>query len=151
MRRVMVYRVKIVIFCLLVLVSTYNSTAWCLTFDEVEQLEARTIKGDRLAETELRKAAENGDAKAQNSLGVMHAEGKGLPKNYQEALRWFRKAAELEFALAQYNLSSMYHKGKGVPKNDEESFKWCRKAAERGLTVGSIQPWCYVCKWSRGN
>ena len=36
--------------------------------------------------------AEAGDAKAQTTLGWMYKEGKGVPQDYAEALKWTRKA-----------------------------------------------------------
>jgi TPR repeat protein len=41
-----------------------------------------------------RKAAEQGDARAQFNLGIMYAEGEGVPQDYAVAASWFRKAAE---------------------------------------------------------
>jgi TPR repeat protein len=41
-----------------------------------------------------RKAAEQGDARAQYNLGQMHREGQGVPQDYAEAVKWYRKAVE---------------------------------------------------------
>lgn len=37
------------------------------------------------------KAAQQGDARAQNNLGMMYAEGIGVAKNPQRAKAWFQK------------------------------------------------------------
>ena len=37
---------------------------------------------------------EQGDAAAQYQLGVMYADGEGVPQDDSEALRWYRMAAE---------------------------------------------------------
>ena len=50
---------------------------------------------------ELRPAAEQGHADAQYSLGLMYAEGQGVPTDDTEVAKWFRKAAEQGMALAQ--------------------------------------------------
>ena len=42
----------------------------------------------------LRALAEQGDAIAQNDLGVVYAAGLGVPQDDVEAVRWFRLAAE---------------------------------------------------------
>ena len=81
---------------------------------------------------QLRQAAEQGDAEAQNKLGFMYAEGEGVPEDNQEAVKWYRKAAEQGHASAQYNLGIMYVKGEGVAEDDREAVKWYRKAAEQG-------------------
>ena len=51
-----------------------------------------------------RKAAEQGNADAQNNLGLMYANGQGVKQDYQQAVQWFRKAAEQGDASAQINL-----------------------------------------------
>ncbi len=45
-------------------------------------------------------AAEEGDAFAQASLGLMYYDGEGVPKDYQEAAKWYRMAAEEGDAFA---------------------------------------------------
>ena len=44
--------------------------------------------------------AEQGVTIAQYNLGCMHHEGRGVPQDYAEAMRWYRKAAEQELAIA---------------------------------------------------
>ena len=41
-----------------------------------------------------RKAADQGDATAQYSLGLMYDQGTGVPANLSEANRWYRLAAK---------------------------------------------------------
>jgi hypothetical protein len=41
-----------------------------------------------------RKAAEQGDARAQFALGLAYYLGEGVPKDYTEGIKWNRKAAE---------------------------------------------------------
>ena len=57
----------------------------------------------------FRKAAEQGDPEAQNSLGFCYAEGQGVPHDIDEAMRWYRKAAEQGHVTAQSNLGSCYY------------------------------------------
>jgi hypothetical protein len=76
--------------------------------------------------------ANKGDAKAQNNLGLMYAQGLGVPQDNKEAVSWFRKAAEKGDAEAQNNLGLTYAKGLGVPQDDEQAVSWFRKAAEEG-------------------
>ena len=42
---------------------------------------------------EWRPLAEQGNAKAQSALGIMYYEGRGVPQDYVQAVRWYRKAA----------------------------------------------------------
>jgi TPR repeat protein len=39
------------------------------------------------------KAAEQGDAMAQNNLGIMHENGQGVDQSDSDAMRWYGKAA----------------------------------------------------------
>ena len=41
----------------------------------------------------FRQLAENGHQWAQRRVGSMYAEGKGVPQDYQEAVKWYRLAA----------------------------------------------------------
>ena len=79
-----------------------------------------------------RKAADLGHVKAQNTLGVCYATGKGVEQSHEEAIKWYRKAAEQGHAIAQNNLGICYAKGKGVTQSIEEAVKWYRTAAEQG-------------------
>ncbi len=83
-----------------------------------------------------RKAAEQGNASAQNNLGGMYYRGQGVSQNYPEAVKWYRKAAEQGHASSQYNLGLMYDKGQGVSQDYPEAVKWYRKAAEQGNANG---------------
>ena len=79
-----------------------------------------------------RKAAEQGDAEAQYSLGVMYAKGEGVAKNFRKAVKWYRKAAEQGDAEAQFNLGVMYAKGEGVQGNLVAAHAWLSLAAAQG-------------------
>ena len=79
-----------------------------------------------------RKAAEQGNAWAQNNLGLMYQNGQGVTRDYAEAAKWHRKAAEQGNAWGQTYLGLMYQNGQGVIQNDAETAKWHRKAAEQG-------------------
>lgn len=73
-----------------------------------------------------------GDARAQNNLGVMYVNGQGVPQDYDEAVKLFRLAAGQGHAGAQYNLGVRYGYGQGVPQNYTEAVKWYRLAADQG-------------------
>jgi hypothetical protein len=71
-----------------------------------------------------RKAAEQGDAVAQGSLGLMYVGGQGVPQDYAQAATWFRKAAEQGVALAQCALGGLYNEGVGVPQDYAQAYFW---------------------------
>jgi uncharacterized protein len=65
------------------------------------------------------------------NLGIAYANGRGVPKDYVEAVKWVRKAAEQNDVPAQSVLGICYFKGQGVKKDYTEAVKWFRKAAEQ--------------------
>ena len=77
--------------------------------------------------------AEQGNARAQYSLGIMYKNGQGVPQDYAAALKWYRLAAEQGNADAQYSLGVTYDLGQGVPQDYAAAVKWYRLAAEQGL------------------
>ena len=77
--------------------------------------------------------ATNGHAKAQLLIGDCFANGQGVLKNTNEAVKWYRQAAYKELPEAQYRMFVCYRDGVGVERNLENAAKLCRKAAEAGL------------------
>ena len=63
------------------------------------------------AAAHYRKAAEQGHAPSQFSLGVLHALGAGVPRDIDQALIWYGKAAETSGADAQYTLAERLAQG----------------------------------------
>jgi len=61
--------------------------------------------------------ANQGNASAQNALGNMYHDGKGVPQDYAVAVGWYRNAADQGDAKAQFNLGVMYDKGQGVKQD----------------------------------
>ena len=79
----------------------------------------------------LRARAEQGDAEAQYDLGVMYDNGRGVPQDDAEAVRWYRLAADQGEALAQKDLGIMCGNGRGVPQDDVQAHMWFNLAASR--------------------
>src|SRR5215813_1523849 len=55
-----------------------------------------------------RPLAEQGNAQAQNQVGDMYYDAKGVAQDYKEAVRWYRLAAEQGDAEGQKNLGVTY-------------------------------------------
>lgn len=66
---------------------------------------------------ETKKLAEQGDAEAQNYLGVMYHIAEGTLKNDLEALDWFRRSMEQGNAKAFSSMAIMYSNGASVKQN----------------------------------
>ena len=80
-----------------------------------------------------KKAVRQGSLDAATNIGLMYAEGRGIPKNPAAAVTWLRKAAEGGDAVAQYNLALIYERGNGTPKDEKESIRWLTAAAEQNV------------------
>ena len=98
--------------------------------DSIEEAEFAYDRGDYTRAARLfRPLAEQGIASAQNNLGVMYTQGRGVSQDYQEALKWYRRAAEQGIASAQNNLGLMYEKGRGARKDLIRAHMWYHVAA----------------------
>jgi hypothetical protein len=81
---------------------------------------------------QLEQMAENGDAAAQNSLGLRYVTGEGVKPDEQQAVRWFTKAAEQGNVAAQSKLGSLYFRGRDIPQNLSQSYFWMVLARANG-------------------
>ena len=78
-------------------------------------------------------AAEQGHAKAQFNLGVMHSNGQGVELNHETAAEHYRRAANQKHAGAQHNLGLLYLIGRGVSQHYKEAAKWHECAANQEI------------------
>jgi TPR repeat protein len=72
----------------------------------------------------FRRAADQGNAAAQTSLGHMYELGKGVPRDSAEAICWYRKAADQGDAAAMLLLGERYESGDGVPQSFVDAHVW---------------------------
>ena len=84
-------------------------------------------------------AANSGHAAAQNNLGAIYFDGRGVQPDYVEAARWYRAAAEQGNIEAQHNLALLYGKGLGVAQNDILMAQWLTRAARAGSARAMAQ------------
>ena len=96
-----------------------------------DQLSREQVQSQDDAQT-VRRAAEQEDAAAQSNLGIMYANGEGVPQDHAEAVQWYRLAADQGHASAQFNLGVMYANAEGVPEDHAEAVRWYRLAADQG-------------------
>lgn len=82
--------------------------------------------------------ADQGNATAQNNIGVMYDLGRGVPQDYAEALRWYKLAAAQGDAKAQYNLAAYYGNGQGVPQDNVKAHLWFNLAAAKGEPAAAM-------------
>ena len=70
-------------------------------------IDAGFKKDDKQAVEWWRKAADQGHAEAQASLGELYYNGRGVEKDEKQAVEWWRKAADQGHAEAQYKLRTL--------------------------------------------
>ena len=100
---------------------------------DLQAAQAAEARQDYATELKLvRPLAEQGNAVAQDALGVMYYKGQGVPKDYEEAVLWFVKAAEQGNAPAQRHAGVMYAFGAGTARDYPAAVRWLRKAGEQG-------------------
>jgi TPR repeat protein len=85
-----------------------------------------------LALQQIAPLARAGHADAQHLLGLMYYMGRGVQRDYRQAMSWHRKAALQGKADAQYVVGAMYYTGNSVPQDQQQAVSWFRKAAEQG-------------------
>lgn len=77
--------------------------------------------------------ADAGNPDAQVNIGVLHANGEGVPQSYSEAITWYRKAADQGDVFALNNLGLMYMRGQGVAASDRMAVQLYRQAADKNF------------------
>ena len=81
----------------------------------------------------LTKAAECGDAEAQNDLGEVYRRGEwGAEINYSTALQWFRKSDATGYHEGIKNVGKCYQLGQGVAVDLDKALICYRRAGAKG-------------------
>ena len=93
---------------------------------------AYNAKNYSLALREITPLAKSGHAEAQHLLGLMYYMGRGVARDYKQAMVWHRKAADQGKSDAQYVVGAMYYTGNAVEANPRQAVTWFRRAAEKG-------------------
>lgn len=81
---------------------------------------------------------------AQSNLGFCYQYGKGVAKDFAEAVKWYQLAADHGEAGAQTNLGHCYKMGEGVAKDLVVAVKWYQLAADHRYARAQFHlGWCY--------
>lgn len=86
---------------------------------------------EKMAFQWYKKAAELGNAQAQDSLGDCYWNGIGVAEDTKEAEKWYEKSAEQGNAKAQYDLATCYYDGVGVDKDRKKAARLFRRSADQ--------------------
>jgi hypothetical protein len=122
--------IRLVISLVLAIIGITSSA--CAKAKPPVEIDHTRAKNEAAAQ-EVRKLAEEGNAAAQNKLGLFYKVGKGVTQNYGQAKRWFEEAAKQGHAEAQINLGSLYLQGDAPPQSPHMALFWFGRAAEQGV------------------
>jgi TPR repeat protein len=99
---------------------------------------ARFSKNNRKAAYWLVQAAQSNHPRAQYMVGILYAQGVGLPRDSAQAAEWFTRSARNGYGPACYHLGWMHHKGDGVPRDDELAIRLLEQAAGQGMAAAQL-------------
>lgn len=102
----------------------------CLSRAFAQDLTASEIEG-------LLQKAEQGDVRAQTTIGFLYYEAKGIPQNPEKAIHWSKLAAQAGHGPAQINLGYFYSIGFGVPKDVNQTVYWYEAAVKQGMPLAN--------------
>jgi TPR repeat protein len=103
-----------------------------------EGVNAFNAQNYKLAMARLKPFAERGSATAQSYMGSMYETGRGVPRSYGEAIRWYILAAEQGDAFSQTRLGFLYDRGLGAVRDEKRAADWYAKAADQGDLDGQL-------------
>lgn len=79
---------------------------------------------------EIKKWAEQGNAKYQAKLARRYEDGAGVQQDHKKAVEWYKKSADQGYAISEFLLGMKYYTGEGVRHDYKKAFEWLRRAAK---------------------
>ncbi len=121
---------------------------------QLEEYQILAATGDPVAQNELgkyylfrnhslalslfEKAAEAGNVRAINNIGLMYERGMGVEKSLPKAVEFYRRAADQGLDIAQANLGIALS-GQTSERDHVEALKWLKMAASQGESRSAYQ------------
>jgi TPR repeat protein len=96
--------------------------------------ELRSAESSTTTANEVNLKVEPVNDVAQLNEAMRYYSGRGVAKDYKQAIHWFTKSAEQGNVIAQATLGYIYLKGEGVPQDHAQAIEWLKKAAEQDDT-----------------
>ena len=124
--------------CAVILCSTFNEYS-CDNYEELYEeaiyIIENKIRNDKCQSIfhKLYVAAQTGNVKCQNALGLLYKLGIGTHKDEAKAFEWFAKSAERNFPPAISNLANCYYKGIGTEIDFFKAFELSTSAKALGF------------------
>ena len=121
------------LICLLVIVQnvlaeTEATSCGAIFWENVSKGESEK----RTAFIKCLKDAEQGDPTAQHYVAESYKYGYGVPKNYNEAIRWSKESAIQGEEISFCQLANLYFDGDGISHDYANALIWYKKASDNG-------------------
>lgn len=107
---------------------------FCVGLMEIDNPPRNVEKGMR----NLERAADQGLATAQATLGMIYFTGIGVSRDSKEAISWCSQAARSRLPLGMFYLGMAYSSGDGIARNNDFANRWIRAAADKGLVMAQL-------------
>ena len=99
---------------------------------------------------QFRSLADQGDARAQNNLGMMYDTGQGVLENYNEAAKWFRRAADQGDACQRRHKYASVRRSENVSPLMQEGVVRGHLPASRLFVGCGVRRWpLWAARWRR--
>ncbi len=86
----------------------------------------------------FQRAADQDDPAGQYHLGLLFLEGRGVPKDIDDASTWLRRANDQDSGLARRSFDALYGAVTTLPDDVVGAATWFRRAAEGGLPYAQL-------------
>ena len=125
------------IILLLTLITTFNfaSNPFNSLRLNTQMAQSKTIQiKSQIAQKVIyaKRAAAQGNVRAQFDLGLMYLQGNGVIKNERLAFNYFHKAARQNHVEAKFQMGLCFAQGRGVRKQSQLARYWFKLAAKSG-------------------
>lgn len=87
---------------------------------------------------DLLKEASAGNPDSQYELGRKYLDGKDIPKDIKNGVKWIRLAANNNILAAQLHLGALYLEGDKIDQDSKLAFDWYLRAASSGDPVAEL-------------
>jgi len=100
---------------------------------------ARRGAGLRTGDDLVPQSRRSGHPAGENGVGYLYAYGRGVPRDYAQAMSWYRKAADKNYAVALNNIGRLFADGLGVPADFAQAMTWYPQGGRSELFGGAGQ------------
>lgn len=122
--------------------SQSTSNAQQLTLSEEERIDtafAEVIQASgKDSFDNLKSQADKGNVIAQSKIGLLLAEGVGVPKDQKAAIDWFKKTADQGDGFSQTAVGYFYISGTGIKVDNNVGFDYLKKTAEQNYSFAGF-------------